>query len=171
MTRDTHRSAVYSAEDALGRQLERGGTVEFFGSTLTLPVERRFADVASMQRYTDAVISMIDPRLPALTVRERAASTKAHYEHPRAGRGAVIAVPLELVSGRRWAARESVLLHEIAHHVTHHDPRGRTEAAHGPVFCGHLVALHAVVIGPESALLLRASLDSAGIPVTEQVRS
>lgn len=171
VTRDTQRSAVYSAEDALSRQLERGGTVEFFGSTLTLPVERRFADVASMQRYVDAVIVMIDSRLPAVIVRERAGSTKAHYEQARAGRGAVIAVPLELVGGRRWAARESVLLHEIAHHVTHHDPRGRDEAAHGSVFCGHLIALHAAVIGPETALLLRASFDSAGIPVAEAVRS
>ncbi len=171
MARDTHRSAVYSVEDALGRQLERGGIVEFFGSTLTLPVERRFADVASMQRYVDAVIAMIDVDLPPVTVRERASASKAHYEQPRPDRSAVIAVPLQLVDGRRWAARESVLLHEIAHHVTRHDGRARGEAAHGPMFCAHLVALHARIIGPESALLLRASFDSAGIPVAEAVVS
>jgi SprT-like family. len=171
MARDTHRSAVYSVEDALGRQLDRGGTVEFFGSTLTLPIERRFADVASMQRFVDSVLSVIDPYLPPVTVRERASASKAHYEHPRTDRLAAIAVPLQLIDGRRWAARESVLLHEIAHHVTHHDDRARGEAAHGPTFCAHLISLHARVIGPESALLLRASFDSAGIPVAGVVAS
>lgn len=165
MPRDTHRSAVYSVEDALGRMLERGGSVEFFGSTLTLPIERRFADVASMQRYVDVVLSSIDDQLPAIRVRERASSHKAHYERAHGDRPAVIAVPLALIDGRRWAARESVLLHEIAHHVTHHDVQAREEAAHGPSFCAHLIALHERVIGPESALLLRASCDAAGIPV------
>ena len=171
MARDTHRSAVYSVEDALGRQLERGGRVEFFGSTLTLPVERRFADVASMQRYVDAVLATVGPDLPPVTVRERASASKAHYEHPRPDRFAIIAVPLQLIDGRRWAARESVLLHEIAHHVTHHDPGAQAEAAHGPAFCAHLISLHARIIGPESALLLRAALDSAGIPVAGVVAS
>jgi putative metallohydrolase (TIGR04338 family) len=165
MSRDSHRSAVYSVEDALGRMLERGGSVDFFGSTLTLPVERRFADVASMQRYVDIVLSVVDEALPEVRVRERASAHKAHYEHARGDQPAVIAVPLVLINGRRWAARESVLLHEVAHHVTHHDPRASGEAAHGPSFCAHLITLHARVIGPESALLLRASCDSAGIPV------
>lgn len=165
MPRDFHRRAVYSAEDALARQLNRGGSLEFFGSTLTLPIERRFADVASMQRFVDAVLDRIEAGLPGIVVRERAGASKAHYEHPRADRPAVIAVPLQLIDGTRWAARESVLLHEIAHHVTFHDERSRFEAAHGPTFCGHLIALHEAFIGPESALLLRASFDSAGVPV------
>jgi putative metallohydrolase (TIGR04338 family) len=165
--RDTHRSAVYSAEDALARQLDRGGTIDFFGSTLTLPIERRFADVPSIQRYVDRVVVIVAQGLPPVRVRERAGLTKAHYEAQRGDRAAVIAVPLALVDGRRWAARESVVIHEIAHHVAHHDVAAANEPAHGPVFCGHLLALHERVIGPESALLLRASLASAGVPVHE----
>lgn len=163
--RDQHRSAVYAAEDALAKALDRGGSVEFFGSTLTLPVERRFADVASIQDYVDRVLSVIGPQLPPILLRERAGATKAHYEHPRGDRAGVIAIPLMLQGSRRWAARESVVLHEIAHHVTHHDPIGRSEAAHGATFCGHLIALHERVIGPESALMLRAAFDAAGIPI------
>ena len=59
----------------------------------------------------------------------------------------------------------NTVLHEIAHHVTHHDPIGRSEAAHGATFCGHLIALHERVIGPESALMLRAAFDAALIPI------
>ena len=158
---------MYAAEDALGRLLERGGSVEFFGSVVTLPVERRFADVASMQRYVDLVLSLLEGDLPNVQVRERASAAKAHYEHPRPGRDAVIAVPLHLVGGRRWAARESVLLHEIAHHVTWCDPDSHGEPSHGPSFCGHLLRLHERCIGPESALLLRAGLDGHGVPVRE----
>ena len=161
--RDTHRSAVYAAEDALAKALDRGGSVEFFGSTLTLPIERRFADVASIQDYVDRVLSVIGPQLPPILLRERAGATKAHYEHPRSDRSGVIAIPLMLQGSRRWAARESVVLHEIAHHVAHHDPIGRSEASHGPSFCGHLIALHERVIGPESALMLRAAFDAAGV--------
>ncbi len=163
--RDQHRGAVYAAEDALARALERGGSVEFFGSTLTLPIERCFADVASIQDYVDRVLFVIDPHLLPIIVRERSGATKAHYEYPRDERAGVIAIPLMLQGSRRWAARESVVLHEIAHHVTHHDPIGRSEAAHGATFCGHLIALHERVIGPESALMLRAAFDAAGIPI------
>lgn len=158
--RDSHRAGVYAAEDQVSAALERGGTVDFFGSTLTLPVERRFADLASVQRYVDAVLALPGvserwPRALAVRVRERAGAAKATYQRT----GQVIAIPLA-GPPPRWAAREMVILHELAHHLTY--SRGDDVAAHGPEFVGDFETLVGIVIGPEVALLLRAAFDGTG---------
>lgn len=172
MTRDQHRSAVYAAEDQLGRLLARGGTVDFYGSTLTLPVERRFADIASIQRYIESVLGLPSVRerwapIPPVRVRERSGLSRAHYEPATTTRTAAIAIPLAGPVEVRWAARESVVLHEIAHHLVSHSAVGGPW--HGPAFCGVLLSLLGTVVGPEAALALRAAFDGAGIPVTEMV--
>jgi putative metallohydrolase (TIGR04338 family) len=166
--RDTHRAAVYAAEDQLTRLLDRAGagaTVDFFGSTLTLPAERRLADLASAQRYADAVLALAPvrarwPGVPGVRVRARAGSRQAHYERD----GAVIALPTQRSDGH-WAGRETVVLHEIAHHLVAHTPGARAEAAHGPTFTATLCLLLEVVVAPEAAALLRASYDGTGVPV------
>ena len=165
--RDQHRSAVYAAEEQWARQVARGGTVDFFGSPLDIPTERRFADIASVQRYVDSVLGLIGvitrwPGVPAVRVRERAGSGRAHYSE------GVIALPLQGLVGERWAARESVVLHELTHHLVAHAHPG--VAAHGPEFCGDEVLLVELVLGPEAALLLRAAFDGARIPVAERAR-
>lgn len=162
---------MYAAENQLARALDRAAagasTVDFFGSTLTLPVERRFADLPSVQRWVDAVLGLASvrhrwPGTPACAVRARRGSTRAHYEPP-----GTIAVPLD----DRWALRELVLCHEVAHHLTWHCAPVRREgpargdvpvAAHGHEFVDTYVALTELVIGGEVALLLRAGLDEAG---------
>jgi putative metallohydrolase (TIGR04338 family) len=166
-SRDQHRSAVYAAEEQWARQLARGGTVDFFGSPLVLPGERRFADIASVQRYADAVLGLIGvvtqwPGVPPVRVRERRGTGRAHYAD------GVIALPISGAVGERWAARESVVLHEVTHHLVAHSRPG--VAAHGPEFCGDLIRLVEIALGPEPALLLRASFDGAGVPVAERVR-
>ena len=55
--RDRHRSTVYDAEDAVGRVLERGGTIEHYGSTLALPGLRKFGDVADVPAYLRRVLA------------------------------------------------------------------------------------------------------------------
>lgn len=165
--RDQHRSAVYAAEEQWSRQLGRGGPVDFFGSTLAIPVERRFADIASVERYVDAVLGLIGvvtrwPGVPPVRVRERAGTGRAHYAD------GVIALPLRGAVGERWAARESVVLHELTHHLVAHAHPG--VAPHGPEFCADEVRLVESAIGPEAALLLRAAFDGAGIPVAERAR-
>jgi putative metallohydrolase (TIGR04338 family) len=165
--RDQHRSSVYAAEEQWARQLARGGTVDFFGSPLSIPTERRFADIASVQAYVDAVMGLIGvvtqwPGAGPVRVRERAGNRRAHYSD------GVIAVPLQGVAGERWAARESVVLHELAHHLVAHAHPGA--APHGPEFCGVEVRLVEIVLGPEAALLLRAAFDGVRAPVHEGVR-
>ena len=164
---DRYRSAVYAAEDQWARQLARGGTVDFFGSQLRIPEERRFADIDSVQAYVDGVLSLIGvvtqwSGVGPVCVRERSGDRRAHYSD------GVIALPLRGVVGERWAARETVVLHEVTHHlVAHSHP---TAPAHGPAFCGDEIRLVEIVLGPEAALLLRASFDGAGVPVLERAR-
>lgn len=160
--RDSRRGRVYAAEQQVARLLDRAAdgaaTVDFFGSALTLPVERRFADLASVQRWLDAVLALDEVRtrwvaVPSCDVRARRGVSRAHYEPP-----GTIAVP---VAGR-WALRELVLCHELAHHLTFHCSGGAEDPGHGRVFVDVYVTLAGVVIGPEVALLLRAGLDQAG---------
>lgn len=161
--RDARRGRVYAAETQVARALDRAAAgsslVDFFGSSLTLPPERRFGDVASVQRWVDAVLALDHvrdrwPATPACRVRSRRGSSRAHYQAP-----GEIAVPTD----DRWALREIVMCHELAHHLVFHDagvPAG--VAAHGREFVEAFVALVDIVIGGEVALLLRAGLDEAG---------
>ena len=167
-SKDARRARVYAAEQQVCRVLDRaaGGTstVDFFGSTLTVPVERRFADLTSVQRWVDAVLGLDAVRsrwrgVPGCTVRARRGAQRAHYEAP-----GVIAVPVT----ERWALRELVMCHELSHHLTDHDRDAHwaadevVEPGHGRRFVDTYVALTDIVIGPEVALLLRAGLDEAG---------
>lgn len=155
---DSQRQAVYAAEAQLGRILDRGAEfpiVEAAGSHLTVPVERHFGDIASVQRYIDRVLglSWIQAQWPAqarrpVTVRARRGGTKAHYE----AAGAVIAVPPPRGTDA-WAMRELVILHELAHHLC-----GPHELGHGSEFTNTMLILVDGVIGPEAALLLRIAL-------------
>lgn len=165
--RDQHRSAVYAAEEQWARQLARGGSIDFFGSPLQLPTERRFADLSSVQAYADAVLALIGvvtrwPGARPVRVRERRGTSRAHYAD------GVIAIPLAGVVGERWAARESVVLHEITHHLVAETQPG--VAPHGPEFCADELHLVEVVLGPEAALVLRAAFDGAGVPVAARAR-
>jgi putative metallohydrolase (TIGR04338 family) len=160
---DSRRSRVYAAEHQVERLLDRAAagatTVDFFGSGLTLPVERRFADIASMQRWCDEVLAFQPvvqqwPGTPPVRVRERKGLTRAHYQAP-----GEIAVPLRT----RWAARELVLCHELTHHLVFHDRSVPADVpGHGREFLGAYEYLVDIMIGPEVALLLSAGFDAAG---------
>lgn len=163
--RDQHRARVYAAEHQVQATLDRAqrgaGTVDFFGSVLTLPVEHRFGDLESIQRYVDAVLDLDWvtarwPGLPPVRVRRRRGTTRAHYETPD-----TIAIPDQA----QWALRALVADHEIAHHLVAHHPNGPQQTAHGPLFTATMVGLVSTAIGPEVGLLLRAAYDGAGVPV------
>jgi putative metallohydrolase (TIGR04338 family) len=161
-TRDSQRSKVYGAEQfartLFDRAAEHGsGAIDFFGASLTLPPEARFSSAEAVQRYVDRVLVL--PAVcatwgvrSALTVRARRGATAAHYEI-RDGVG-VIAVPEQ---STRWALRELVVLHEVAHHLTPVEP------AHGPEFAATLATLAETVMGPEAGHVLRVLYDKHGV--------
>lgn len=164
--RDGQRAKVYDAEQLVRGVFERADeyghrTVELYGSQLTLPVERRFASVDSIQRYCDAVLDLnwVAARwghaAGPVQVRARAGAAAAHYEPD----GAVLAVPANRTGGD-WALRELVVLHELAHHM---EPELGDRAAHGPRFCARYVELVDGVVGPEASLLLRTTMLGCGV--------
>lgn len=145
---DRDRTAVYAAEDQWSSILDRGGRVDFFGSTLQLAPQRRFADLASVSRYLDRALSLVNFTGPPVTVRQRKGGSRAHY-----GDG-VIAIPIQHL----WSGRESVVLHELAHHLS-----AGSEPAHGPFYRQHMITLVGAVQSAESALILTAAYHEAGL--------
>ncbi|MFD3593808.1 TIGR04338 family metallohydrolase [Nocardia sp. NPDC058640] len=162
--RDSQRAKVYDGEQLVRGVFDRADefghrTVDVYGSQLTLPVERRFASVESVQSYVDKVLALNWVRAQGeraavpVRVRARSGSAAAHYEPANA----VLAVPLHTGS-TAWALRELVVLHELAHHLA--DP---AEAAHGPEFCTRYVELVDGVIGVEAGLLIRTTFAGCGV--------
>ncbi|WP_068278863.1 TIGR04338 family metallohydrolase [Aldersonia kunmingensis] len=165
--RDTQRTKVYDADQFVRTIFDRTEqnrlrTVEVHGSQVTLPVERKFASIESVQAYVEKVLALnwVRARWPRATtpvrVRSRAGAGAAHYEADTA----TLAVPLH-TGNTAWALREFVVLHELAHHLDA-DP---AVAAHGPEFCSRYVELVDGVIGPEAAFLLRTTLIDCGARV------
>jgi putative metallohydrolase (TIGR04338 family) len=161
--RDQLRGRVYAAESQVRAAVERaaaGGGVDFFGSMLPVPQERRFSDFAEVASYIAGVL--VDERLrgafgaiDAPGLRARAGEAEAHYEFDTA----VIALP----QGGGWAWRELVILHELAHHIT---ALVHPEAAsHGPEFASVYCRLVEWQLGGAASLLLRAALDGEGVVV------
>ena len=165
MTTDSQRTRVYDAEALVRRIFDRSvehPIVDVAGSHLTLPPERKFASLASVQSYVEAVqgLRWVRERWPRaaepIFVRARAGRSRAHYErYP-----GVIAVPLH-EGGKAWALRELVLLHELAHHLAD----DADEPAHGADFTGRMVELVGGIVGDEAAFLLRVTLLESGVVV------
>jgi putative metallohydrolase (TIGR04338 family) len=159
--RDDQRSRVYEAEGVLARMIDRRvdfPVAEAFGSRVVVPDDRKFGDLQSVQRYVDAVLALdwvrrTAPERAALPVRvrARAGATKAEYEFATM----TIAVPAHRVGGR-WAMRELVVLHEIAHHLA-------PDAEHGPGFTAQLLQLFEELIGFEAGFLLRSTFLDSGV--------
>lgn len=163
-TADLQRAKVYEAEALVRRIFDRSADfpmVEVAGSRITLPPERKFGSLDSVQTYVDAVLALnwIRDRWKRssspITVRSRAGQERAHYERTPP----VIAVPLHR-GGQAWALRELVVLHEITHHLA-----GPDEVDHGPLFAGRMVELVDGVVGSEAAFLLRVTLLDVGAQV------
>lgn len=161
---DRQRARVYEAEALVRRIFDRAvdhPLVEVAGSHLTIPVERKFASLDSVQIYVDAVLALgwvrdMWPRASdRVVVRARAGHNRAHYER----RPPVIAVPLHR-GGEAWALRELVLLHEISHHLGPDE-----EVAHGPDFTGRMVDLVTRIVGEEAGFLLRVTLADSGVRI------
>jgi len=158
---DPQRARVYEAEGVLAGMIDRRDefpVAAAFGSRVAVPEDRKFGDIESVQRYVDAVLALEWVRRSAperamvpVHVRPRRGAARAEYEFATH----TIAVPPHRVGGR-WAMRELVVLHEIAHHLA-------DEPGHGPAFVGRLLELVEGIVGAEAGFLLRASLQDAGV--------
>lgn len=154
--RDSQRAKVYAAEDFVRTLFDRTdgrGSLDFFGTALTLPPEARFGSVDAVRRYVEDVLALpaVRQRWPdagPCAVRVRRGVTAAHYEP------GVIAVPDRQST---WALRELVVLHELAHHLADAgEPHGRTYVA-------TMAELAGCVMGPEVQHVLRVIYAKEGV--------
>lgn len=144
---DRFRQSVYRAEDQWSSVIDRGGAVDFFGSLVQVPIQVRFGTLEDVRAYVHHVCTLHDVVIPE--VRHRKGGSRAHYEP------GVIAIP----SSHPWAMRESIVLHEVAHHVCvlHH-----ASSDHDANFTATMLTLVESRMGPEAALLLRTGYHNAG---------
>ncbi|WP_168698410.1 TIGR04338 family metallohydrolase [Gordonia paraffinivorans] len=168
--RDTGRAKFYEAERLVHRLFDNAPssrTVQLAGTQITLPAEARFASADAVGDYVRRVLDLPAVRdrfaraAEPVSVRERRGRRAAHYERraPASGDGAVeaeIAIPSS--SDGRWALRELVVLHEVAHHLDDSEGPG-----HGRGFVLTLIELVGLVLGPEVAFVYRVVLADSGI--------
>ena len=163
--RDAQRSRVYRAEDAWAAQLDaaRQGAqlATVGGSAVLLPAERRLGSLDAAADYSARVLALpevvaglgpVDP--PRLRLRR--GTTRAHWEPP-----GTIALPVP-VHGEPWALRETVLLHELAHHAAETSGRAR---GHRAPFPAAVLLLVRAVLGEEAALALRVAYGEHDVEV------
>lgn len=163
--RDRQRARVYRAEDAWAARLDtarRGAPLATVGgSAVLLPAEVRFGSLAAASSYAEAVLSRpavlaLAGRIPPPDLRPRRGQRSAHWEPP-----GVIALPVPR-HGEPWALRESVLLHELAHHVG--ETTGLT-AGHRAPYPALLLAIVQAVLGEEAAFALRVAYGEEDVEV------
>lgn len=168
--RDMQKQRVYDAEHMVQGIMDSVATndvhtFDFHGSTLILPEERKFGDIAGVQRYVDAVLGLNwvqaqwkKASVP-VRVRKRKTAHQAHYESLTC----TIAVPDHQGRHHSWAMREIVILHEIAHHLTGWDDK--EDGAHGSVFSGIMIKLVTELMGQEVGLLFQESFERHGVKI------
>ena len=154
-SRDAQRARVYRAEDAWAARLDaaRQGAVlaTVAGSALALPAERRFGTLEAAGSYAAAVLALPQVRavagqVPAPALRPRRGVRAAHWEPP-----GTIALPVP-VHGEPWALRESVLLHELAHHAGESTD---LTAGHRAPYPALMLLLVEAALGAEAAFALQ----------------
>ncbi|MCW2543702.1 MAG: hypothetical protein JWM40_1254 [Frankiales bacterium] len=119
---------------------------------MVLPRELQFGTLDAAQAYASDVVAAWP--VPPVVLRLRRGQGKAHWESP-----GVIALPVP-EHGTPWAMRESVLLHELAHHLAFHLD-GASD--HGPSFLTRMLSLVVGALGEEAALALRVAWAEAGV--------
>jgi putative metallohydrolase (TIGR04338 family) len=154
MSRDFQVGRVYGAENTLAWMYDNvdHGSITITGIPIQLEPEAKFGTLEGIQAYVDRVLAM--PSVVAafgtregVKVRERRGQAAAHYQ------SGTVAVN---TTGTRWAMRELVILHELAHHFALGD-------GHGSEFSSTLVTLTGLVMGPQVSLALKILYDTQGV--------
>lgn len=158
---DPERRFTYEAEWKVEHVLDNPGSrFTIHGTTLTVPVERRFGTIESVQTYVDRVLDLGQVRraypraeMP-ITVRRRKGDRASHYQ--RWDHTIAVPVPERGLAG--WAMRECNVLHEVAHHLV-------TDAGHHGAFREANVFLLNECISDEIGWLQMVRYAEAGLSV------
>ena len=149
--RDFQKTALYNAEWQVQAILDRqydDQVVCIAGSTIAIPMERKFSSIETVQRYVDTLVG---------PDKIKVSPTRSDSQHAFGRRGH-ISFPVERSrKGAPWALRETVVLHEIAHALNPEFDR------HGPSFSATLVDLVERAMGPEASFLYKIIFHQNGI--------
>lgn len=160
---DPDKHATYDAEHMLASWLDavspQTRTVNCLGATFQPEDEVKFTDPDAVQTYVDRVLDHLrrnghsydGQEHTAVTVKARRGAKAAEYAN------AVITIPPREIGGA-WSLRETVVLHEIAHHL---DTSGGP--AHGARFRATLVRLLENIGSPVTAHLLQGAYAERGL--------
>lgn len=164
-TVDRHRGAVYWAEDQLAKVMSGPSRrVMLDRRVVELPPQRTLGSIAHAQLFVDQVLARPEvveayPRRGPVTLSPTRGFRKTSYRGRAAGAGE-IRIPLPDGRGR-WALAETVLLHEVAHHLAR-------APVHGPAFRAALCRLYRLHLGePAAELLTRLFAPLDQLPLTE----
>jgi putative metallohydrolase (TIGR04338 family) len=159
---DPDKLATYRAEDRLQRWLVTASpSITVDVTTYTPEREARFVAPADVQRYVDRVLQHLragskdygGAEYEPVRVRPRRGNTRAEY-----GAGVMAIPPFE--AGGSWALRESVILHELAHHLAGAD-------GHGAAFRATFIRLLEDIGKPVWAELLHLAFISEHLEAVE----
>lgn len=130
---DHQKQRAYRAEWLFTDLLDTpSDMITFMGSTLPIPAERRFG-------HFDHVVAYVQARWPGVRVQ-----VKPRMHRRAHTRGNLISIP-DPERGR-WAWREAVILHEVAHYLA---PGG-----HGPRWAGAYIDLVTEHMGDTAGWIL-----------------
>jgi putative metallohydrolase (TIGR04338 family) len=164
-SRDAQRSRVYRAEDAWAARLDAArlgaARATVAGSSVLLPAERRLGSLDAAASYAARVLALpavvhAVGQIPPPALRVRRGVRAAHWEPP-----GTLALPVP-VHGEPWALRETVLLHELAHHVGETSGLSRGHRAPFPAL---VLLLVEAVLGGEAAFALRVDYGELAVAV------
>jgi len=166
------QSQAYSAEHVVWSVLDKVAAVEepftmtVAGSSMVIPLERRFGTIENIQAYVDLVCQSVGEGSSAPRVRARKSIKAAHYSLGE------IAIPTnenQAAGKSGWAMREIVVLHELAHHFDRRNGHHPASGGHGPTFVGTFLGLIRGIMGYETWLLALSSFDQAGVDIDHSV--
>lgn len=170
MAKDKVSQTLYKAEHAICMVLDQVAASEepvpvtVAGSSLVIPLERKFGRVEDVQAYVDLCCRV-------LRHREVPRVRKAHGNSKHAWGGGwrnEIQLPAaeDHAAGKgkhtNWALREVVVLHELAHCLTH-------TSGHGAEFAGTFLKLIREFMGTETWLLALSTFDAAGVDIDHTI--
>lgn len=170
MSKDKVSQTLYKAEFAVREVLDQVAasedpfTITVAGSSLVIPLERKFGRVEDVQTYVDLCCHVLGHRAVPRVRKSHGNSKHAHgggwlneidlptAETHAAGKG----------KHTNWALREIVVLHELAHCITR-------AGGHGPEFAGTFLKLIKEFMGTETWLLAVSTFDAAGVDIDHTV--
>ena len=156
--------SVYKAENYIrfladeARKQDNGlVSAQILGSTFNIPMDRTFGDIESVRRYANIVIQRMShkyPRMAGVKISQQARMKAKSYYRPSTHE--IVLAGNVGADLNRWAMRELVVLHELAHAAA---PVGES---HGAKFTAIFSELLEEMLDNNMGIIARMAYHEAG---------